>query len=170
MKTISNSGPIMSLAKLGLLNLLYKLYGQVYISSAVYYETVIHGLNSGYSDAYYVRSAILQDHIYVINVKNNELPESISKLPLDIGEKQSLYLAIRGKIDLVLLDDLKAREEAQNLGLCVKGTLGIIVQAYREGYINLDRVEELIQTIIARNDIWISGKLCLMVLDELRKS
>ena len=97
------------------------------------------------------------------------MPNDISNLPLDIGEKQSLYLAIRDKYDLILLDDLKAREEAQKLGLYVKGTLGIIVHAYREGYIDLDMVEEIIQTIIARDDIWISSELCLRILNELRK-
>jgi len=170
MKTVSNSGPVMSLAKLGSLELLYNLYGQIYIPSAVYFEVVIHGLDSGYPDAYYIRSSILKDHIAIINVSDSEMSDDISSLPLDVGEKQSLYLAIRDKFDLILLDDLKAREEAKALGLNVKGTLGIIVQAYREGYINLDEVEEIIQTIIARDDIWISSELCLKVLDELKKS
>jgi len=169
MKTISNSGPIMSLAKLGSLALLYDLYGQIYIPSAVYYEVVIHGLDSGYPDAYYIRSSILKDHIAIINVSDGEMLDNISNLPLDIGEKQVLYLAIRDESDLILLDDLKAREEAKALGLNVKGTLGVIIQAYREGYINLDIVEEIIQTIIARDDIWISSELCLRILNELRK-
>lgn len=170
MKVISNSGPIMSLAKLGLLDLLYELYGQVYIPSAVYYEVVIYGQGSGYSDAYHVKSAISQNHIIVINIGNNELPNEIFNLPLDIGEKQSLYLAIRDKFDLILLDDLKAREESQKLGLQVKGTLGIIVQTYREGHVNLNEVKVIIQSIITRDDIWISSELCLRVLDELKKS
>ena len=170
MKTISNSGPMMSLAKLGSLDLLYDLYGQIYIPFAVYYEIVVHGLDFGYPDAYYVKSAILKDHIAVINVSDGEMPDSISNLPLDIGEKQSLYLAIRDKFDLILLDDFVAREEAKKLGLSIKGTLGVIIQAYREGYINLDMVEEIIQAIIARDDIWISDELCFKVLYELKKS
>jgi len=170
MKTISNSGPVMSLAKLGSLELLYNLYGQICIPSAVYYEVVIHGLDSGYPDAYYIRSAILKDRMAVINVSDGEMPDNISNLPLDIGEKQSLYLVIRDEFDLILLDDLKAREEAKALGLNVKGTLGVIAQAYREGYINLDMVEETIQAIIARDDIWISSELCLKVLYVLKKS
>ena len=153
MKTVSNSGPVMSLAKLGLLDLLYDLYGQIYIPSAVYCEVVIHGLDSGFPDACYVRSAILKDHIAVINVSYGELPDNISNLPLDIGEKQSLYLAIRDKFDLILLDDFVAREEAKKLGLSIKGTLGVIIQVYREGYINLDMVVEIIQAIIARDDM-----------------
>ncbi len=169
MKVVSNSGPIMSLAKLGALNLLYELYGQIYIPSAVYYEAVIHGLDSGYSDAYRIKSAILRGRIGVIDVNDGELPDDISKLPLDIGEKQVLYIAVRDKFDLILFDDLLAREESKKLGLSVKGTLGVIVQAYREKNINLDKVEEFIQTIIARDDIWISNELCLRVLNELKK-
>ena len=170
MKIVSNSGPVMSLAKLGLLDLLYNLYGQICIPSAVHYEVVAHGLDSGYPDAYHVRSAILRDHIAVIDMSDGELADNISNLPLDVGEKQALYLAVRDKFDLILLDDFIAREEAKKLGLFVKGTLGVIIQAYREGYINLVKVEEIIQTIIARNDIWISNELCFEVLDELKKS
>ena len=38
-------------------------------------------------------------------------------------EKQALYLALREKVDLVQLDELKARAEAQAHGLTAKGTL-----------------------------------------------
>jgi len=170
MKTVSNSGPVMSLAKLGLLELLYNLYGQIYIPSGVYYEVTFHGLDSRYPDVHCIRSAKLKGRIVVISICDGEIPASISNLSLDTGEKQSIYLAIRDEFNLILLDDLKAREEAKALGLNVKGTLGIIAQAYRDGFINLDMVEEIIQTIIARDDIWINNELCLRVFSELKKS
>lgn len=169
MKTVSNSGPVMSLAKLGLLNLLYELYGQICIPTAVYYESVVRGLAHDYLDAYHIKSEISKNHIKVINMDNIELPEIVSNLPLDIGEKQSLYLGIRDECDLILLDDLLAREEAKKLGLSVKGTIGVIIQSYRKGYINLDEVEQIVQMIIAKDDIWISRELCLRVLNELKK-
>lgn len=104
-------------------------------------------MDSGYLDAYHIKSEISKDHIKVINIDNIELPEIISSLSLDNGEKQSLYLAVRDKCNLILLDDLFAREEAKKLGLSVKGTIGVIIQSYRKGYISLDQVEEIVQKL-----------------------
>ena len=168
MKVVANSGPLMALGKLGLLDLLYDLYGRIYIPSAVYTEVVVRGSEHGYPDAYAARLAIQRGRLVVVTMKDNELPNGISSLPLDTGEKQSLHLAIRDKADLVLLDDLKAREEARAQGLTVKGTLGVIVEAYRARRLHLDEVETLIQAIISRDDIWIAEELCRRVLTALR--
>lgn len=89
---------------------------------------------------------------------------------MDMGEKQTLHLALRDKADLVLLDDLKAREEAQTRGLAVKGTLGVIVQAYRSGLLQLDEVEAIVEAMIARDDIWIAEGLCRQVMARLKRS
>ena len=50
---------------------------------------------------------------------------------------------------LVLLDDLKAREEAKARKLAVKGTIGVMVQAYRNGLVTLDETGTLFEAIIA---------------------
>lgn len=168
MKVVANSGPLMALGKLGQLDLLGYLYRQVYIPSAVYNEVVIRGLERGYSDAYAARLAIQRGILVVVAVENSDLPDEISGLPLDMGEKQSLYLAIREKADLVLFDDLKAREEAGVRGITTKGTLGVIIQAHRTGRLSLDEVESLIQSIIMRDDIWIAEELCHRVLVALK--
>ena len=48
---VSNSGPLMALAKLNLLHLLKELYGYVSYSRSVYEETVIEGIRHGHEDA-----------------------------------------------------------------------------------------------------------------------
>ena len=68
----------------------------------------------------------------------------------------------------MLLDDLQAREEAQARGLTVKGTLGVVVQAYRAGILPFGEVQLIIETIIARDDIWIAAGLCRRVLERLK--
>ena len=70
----------------------------------------------------------------------------------------------------VLLDDEAARVEARRLGLRIRGTLGILVLAYRQNLLSFDRLELMIHEIAARPDIWIGAKLCEQVLASVRSS
>jgi len=67
-----------------------------------------------------------------------------------------------------LFDDEKVREEAKARGLSIKGTLGVIVEAYRAGLLRFNDVENTIEAIIDREDIWISEELCHRVLRKLK--
>ena len=97
-----------------------------------------------------------------------ELPSDIASLPLDTGEKEAIYLATCVPGSLVLLDDLKAREEAKARKLAVKGTIGIMVRAYRNGLVTLDDLETIFEAIIAIDDIWIAPRLCYEVINRLK--
>jgi hypothetical protein len=158
----------MALAKLGLLDLLHRLYGQVRFPTAVFTEVVRRGGERGYSDAFLVQMAIQQRKLGVVEVNDSDLPSDIATLPLDVGEKQALYLAQSDKADLVLFDDEKVREEAKARGLNVKGTLGVIIQAYHAGLLGLNEVQSIIGAIMRREDIWISEELCRRVLRKLK--
>ena len=163
-----NSGPLMALAKLGLLDLLPRLYGQVSLPTAVYVEVVVRGRERGYTDAFLIQMAIQQGKLKVIKANEEDLPSDVQDLSLDAGEKQVLYLAQRDHADLVLFDDEKVREEAKARSLNVKGTLGVLIQAYGTGLLELNEVHNIIEAIISREDIWISEELCRRVLSRLK--
>jgi predicted nucleic acid-binding protein len=165
---VVNSGPLMALAKLGLLDLLPRLYGQVSLPTAVFIEVVVRGRERGYPDAFLVQMAIQQGKLKVLEVNDDDLPSDIRDLPLDAGEKQALYLAHRTEADLALFDDEKVREEAKARGLRVRGTLGVIMQAYRNGLLGFNDVESITKAIMEREDIWISEELCRRVLRKLQ--
>ncbi len=167
MIAVSDSGPLMALGKLGILELLAQLYGQVQMTTAVYAEVVVKGREWGYIDASVVEAAVQTGKLAVVEISDAELPPDIASLPLDAGEKQTLYLAVRDEVDLVLLDDLKAREEATSRGLTVKGTLGTIVQAFRDGLLTFKEVQAIVDVIIERDDIWIEAELCRQVLRRM---
>lgn len=86
------------------------------------------------------------------------------------GEIEVLAIAQTLADPLVLLDDEVARAKARHLKLCVRGTLGILVQACRQKLLSFDQVELLIREIAARPDIWIGERLCDQVLASLRES
>lgn len=167
MMVISNAGPLIALGKLGWLALLPQLYGPVWLPTAVYNEVVIQGERRSSLDAFLVAEAIRQGSLVVVEVRAAELSLDMAELSLDAGEKQVLHLAIQHQAHLVLLDDQKARETAQAYGLVVKGTLGVLVQAYRTTLLQLEELQHLMGMIMARDDIWIAADLCRQVLKSL---
>lgn len=164
---VTNSGPLITLAKLGLLDNLARLYEKVIMPKAVYDEVVLKGFAKGYLDSLQVKLALQRQSLAVMKVK---IPNAeIEKLPLDKGEKEAIALALQNKADLLLMDDMSAREQAKAFGLKVKGTLGIIVEAYRNELLSFDEVRIIFETIMKRNDIWIAEALCQNILARLNK-
>jgi len=165
---VSNSGPLIALGKLGFLDILGHLYEKVKIPRAVYDEVVSGGRAGGYADSLQVELALQRNFLEVMKVKNSTT--RIASLPLDNGEKEVLDLALENQAELLLMDDMLAREQAKRLGMIVKGTLGVIVTAYRQEFFSLDELRIIFDTIIKRNDIWIAEGLCRSVLDRLTNS
>jgi hypothetical protein len=95
------------------------------------------------------------------------LPDEVNALPIDRGEKYAIQLAQKIDANLVLLDDRAAREAAQHLGLKVKGTLGVLVDAYRQQELSRAELDVVFEALIARQDIWISDVLARRVWNEL---
>lgn len=166
---LCNSGPLIALGKLNRLEVLAELFGEVRIPRAVYVEVVTEGLLRGEPDALTVR-LFWQSHGWpVVDVTEGQLSAYVPAVILDLGETETLALALSLGNPLVLLDDEVARAEARRLGLRMVGTLGILAHAFRHDLLSLDQVELLIREIAERPDIWISAKLCEHLLASLRE-
>ena len=66
------------------------------------------------------------------------------------------------------MDEIAGRKVAQNMKLPITGSLGIIVQAFREGYISTEEAEVILEGIRNANR-HISTRLLKDVLDIIRK-
>lgn len=165
MIAVTDSGPLIVLAKLGHLHLLSALYEQVIVPQAVYREVVTTGRAQGYPDAEAIR-AFLQANGW----SPTELIETVSELPGDArlgqGEHQAIALAGQHQAHL-LMDEALARSVAEGLGLKTVGSLGILVEAYRQGLLTGGLLEQLLLTIESREDIWIHPDLCARVRREV---
>ncbi len=169
MNVISNAGPIMALGKLNRLELLADVYGQVQITRAVYTEVVIQGMARGEPDALVTRLFWQQQGWPIVDVPADVLAVYQPSVILGVGEIEVLALAQVQSNPLVLLDDELARTEARRLNLPVRGTLGVLVQAYHEQHLTYTQLDLLLQEIGTRPDIWISAKLCQQILNSLPK-
>ena len=159
MNVVSNAGPLIALGKLGQLSMLLTLYGDILIPSQVYNEVVINGLRLGADDAPAIDFLVQQGPIRVVEVA---LP---SPLPawaqsLDAGEIEVIVLGQQQVADWVLIDNEHARKAAREVGLPLKGTVGLLLEAWRQGYLSLQAFALLIQEIKHRPDLWISVQLC----------
>ena len=160
----------MALAKLNRLQLLIDLWGKVSITETVFQEAVLFGQAHGAPDALTIRLFSQQCRLPVVTVPDSLLAAYHPAVSLDPGEHATLAYARTLSDVLVLVDDEDARTEARRLGLPIRGTLGGLVQAYRQNLLSFSEVELLINEIAARPDIWISARLCDRVLQTLKSA
>lgn len=132
MIVVSNSSPLIALARIGQLNLLASFYKRIMIPAEVHHEVVVKG--RGLPGSEEVRKA---DWIEVISQKSPADPllaQACQKL--GAGERGAILLAKSLQADLVLLDEWKARRVARDAGLSMVGCLGILEAGARKGLVS----------------------------------
>ncbi len=160
----------MALAKTAGLGALFSLFPSIVTPPAVYEEVVTAGLRLSALDAMLLRECYQTRKLTVQSPQGALLP-----LPsfLGRGEEESILLAIESHAIWFLVDDLDARRaattnfEAAGVKTRVKGSLGIILSAYREGRMAQEEAIGIVSALNRRPDIWISSRLCERVLLEL---
>lgn len=105
-KVVSNSSPIIHLAKIGKLELLKDYFQTIIIPDAVYKECVIEGLER--EEVGLIKRA---DWFKVVQVKDKILVRLLQS-QIDNGESEAIALSLEIGSDLILLDDYDAREKA----------------------------------------------------------
>lgn len=129
MRVVSDASPLITLARVGHLDSLNKLYDAVHISTEVYEEIVIAG--AGMPGATAVGKA---EWIRVLTVQNGAgLAETLSRSGLGLGELSAIFLGKELPADLILMDEWKGRKLATEHGLAVVGSIGILEEIYRRG-------------------------------------
>jgi len=96
-RIVSNASPLINLARIGKLNLLHKLYGELLIPEAVWHEVVTEGI--GQPGAEEIEGATWIERRVV---KNNELVQALLQ-ELDAGEAESIALALEVGADWLLM-------------------------------------------------------------------
>ena len=161
MNIVSNSSPLIFLAKLGRLDVLNRLFDKVYIPQAVYNEVVLADKDDDAS--HLIEEKIKTGQINRFKVQNEVAIRTLLGR-LHQGEVEAIIGAGELKINSVILDDLYARNKAKQLDLAVTGTLGILLLAYKRGLVE-DLKSELQKLIAAGYRI--SGALIQTVIREI---
>jgi predicted nucleic acid-binding protein len=126
MKVVVNTSPLVVLDRIEQLQLLPKLFGQIIRPQSVVDELQAGRIVHGGSDELY-RAVWLQTV--------EDPPEMVLRKELGAGETAVIALAVKIGADLVILDDLAARNVAVELGLNITGTLGLLLAAHKKGFL-----------------------------------
>ncbi len=126
MLVVADSSPLIYLSRLGLLEVLAVMFGDVVVPQVVWNEVVLRRPDAPGVEA--LRSASW--------LRVDVTPRAQVDLGLDAGETAAILLAEALNADLLLIDERAGRLVAQARGLDVRGTLGVLVQARQMGTIS----------------------------------
>jgi predicted nucleic acid-binding protein len=121
---VTNTTPLITLAGVGLLDLLPNLYGQIWAPRIVLEE---------YQAKAPPTELDLTQASWLTVVDDVNIDPTLPLL--DVGEAAVLSLAQTIGARLILLDERKARRIAARIGLPVAGTLAVLLRAKQQGRI-----------------------------------
>ncbi len=158
MQLISNSSPLIALSTLEKLDILKTLFGNIIIPEAVYDEVFTRGFDK----------VSVPGFLAIEKISDKNLMVSL-EMQIGYGESEVIALALESKITRVLIDDKQARKIAENLGLKVMGTLGVLILAKEKQLIKDIKplVLELIEKINFRIDRNVLNKALRLVNEKL---
>jgi predicted nucleic acid-binding protein len=128
MLIVADTGPLISLAAIRQLDLLDTLFYQVAIPEAVWNELESRIDELSIPEVRRFQNNIMQvSHYQEINVN------------LGFGEKEAILLFEEIHADRLLIEDSDARLFAEARGIHCTGTLGILIEAKKKGFLSVLR-------------------------------
>lgn len=164
MIVISDTTPIITLSKINRIDLLQKLFGTILIPEAVYNELTTNNKFQEEAD-----TIINAEYIKVVNVNDAKSVELLRRATgLDLGESEAIIYSDDCRAELLLIDEVKGRRIAKQMGFSVMGTIGILMTAYDEKIISADEIRKYI-TVMKESGRHISDKLYEQLLEMIEE-
>lgn len=154
---VSNTTPISNFLHLNQIEILQDLFKKLYIPPAVKQE-----IEAAFS-AHSKWRQCLKDEFFIIRKVKEPLIIRQLLSQLHPGEAEALCICMENNAKLCLLDDKDARIAARLNKIPVTGTLGILIQAKKQGMI--DSVEYFMKELKNRHHFWISNSMYKKVLE-----
>ena len=153
---IADSGPLICLARIDLLELLPKLFTKILVPPEVWNEVTVRGQGRP--------GAIKVSQVTWLTIQEPD-PQLVKPLSIfvDAGEAQAIALAQTMDDCTILLDVARARKIAQRLGIKQIGTIGLLLRAKRRGLV--ESIKPQIESLV-ENGIYIRKELIDAVLKE----
>lgn len=122
---IADTGALISLAHVDKIELIESVFGKVYIPNAVWEEII------KYEYQEFDKSSLLRLEKNIIHIKSKNHLSVI----MDYGEAESVILYEEINADYLLIDDNRARNMAESLGVNCIGSIGLLIKSKQLGFI-----------------------------------
>ncbi len=143
MIVVADTTPLISLMKIKKLGLLEKLFGHVQIPEAVYQELVI---NSFFEQE--IQEIKTCNYIHVVKVSEKRAVEILRRATgLDAGESEAIVLMDEQEGNLLLMDEIKGRNIAKQMGMRIMGTIGILLIASEKQIISYNEIVQSVEIL-----------------------
>ena len=146
MRVVSNTSPLIFLSKLGALDLLSLCFDSISIPLAVEEE---------------LGEFTLPAFVGVTRISpfGSRLVDGMIG-NLHRGELEVMVLAQESSADLVLLDDLAARNKAKRrFGLKIMGTVGVVQLAYTKGHLSRSQAHDYYDELVLQHGLYLSPEI-----------
>ena len=164
MIVVSDTTPLISFLKIGHLDLLQKLFGEVQIPEAVFHELTEN--KKFFHEAEQIKNCFF---IQVVEVKEYQFVNLLRRATvLDLGESEAIILSDSIHADLLLMDEVKGREVAEEMQINIMGTIGLLMAAYQNGLITAKEAEECIR-ILRASGRHIGERYFQMLLENMKE-
>lgn len=164
MIVVSDTTPLISFLKIGHLDLLQKLFGEVQIPEAVFHELTEN--KKFFHEAEQIKNCFF---IQVVEMKEYQFVNLLRRATgLDLGESEAIILSDSIHADLLLMDEVKGREVAEEMQINIMGTIGLLMAAYQNGLITAKEAEECIR-ILRASGRHIGERYFQMLLENMKE-
>jgi predicted nucleic acid-binding protein len=159
-RVVSNSSPLIWLAKIDRLILLKTLFGEVIIPKRVCTETT-----SGESaDSILIRKAVEESWIKVSEEDTKEAQELVQVTGIHLGEAEAILLARKTVLNL-LIDEREASATAQVFGVRPVGTVAVLLLALAKTTLTYREFKDCLDLLIT-SGFWLTVDVYSRALEE----
>ncbi len=160
---ISDTSPLILLARISRLKLLEELYRKVHIPYEVYNEAVVNGKREYYGDAALIENGI--NEFIFVQTLNSQYKQEANRLKRVIGsgESEAIAMCLQEKAKMLLIDDLEPKKLAQSKNINCRTTPGILLEGLKGGILTFHEYESSIMEL--SRYAWLSGDVVAYFLE-----
>lgn len=142
---VADTGPLIALALLDLINEMPAIIGEIVIPQTVYNECISDLTKPG---AAIIQKAFNNKQLTIHKVARSKLLDELTSI-LDQGEAEAIILYKKINADLLLIDEIKGRKAAVKQQVAITGTVAILLKAKEKSIRPL--VKPMIDKLLTNN-------------------
>lgn len=160
---VSNSSPLIWLAKIGRLGLLKTLFGEVVVPRKVYFEVTTNGRSA---EAILISEALRDGWLKISEEEVESTNLLASRAGIHLGEAEAILLAQKLGTELII-DEREGSATAQIFGVRPIGTIAVLLLALARDKLTFNEFKECLDRLISLG-FWLSVDIYREALEAAR--